>query len=262
MLVITGATDGIGRAYTHELARRGMNVCLISRSEDKLKKETEDIQQKFKVQTKHIAFDFNTTKDDDYLNKLLPQLNQIEVGILVNNVGISYDHPMYLEELPNDRIDALINLNVRAATVLSKAILPSMLERKRGAIINLASISGMASIPFLSVYSGTKAFIERFSTSLNCEYANRGIFVQCIAPGIVVSNMSKIRKPSLFIPMPNVYARAAINCIGYEKSTAGYWAHRVQTFLITVIPTFISEKLMYDMHFGQRKRALAKKKTQ
>ncbi|KAN0036302.1 hypothetical protein ACTA71_010457 [Dictyostelium dimigraforme] len=260
-VVVTGATDGIGRAYCHEFAKKNLNIILISRSLDKLKVEASEIENKYKVQTKVISFDFNTTDDSKYQD-LFKQLSGIDIGVLVNNVGISYDHPMYLEELQPATIESLINLNVRAATVLSKFILTSMVEKKRGAIINLASISGITPIPLLTVYSGTKAFIEKFSLSLNLEYAPKGIFVQCVTPGIVCSKMSKIRKATLFIPTPAAFARSAVATIGYDRLTTGYWSHEIQGFFLRNLPSFIVDKLMLDMHLAQRKRALNKKKSQ
>ncbi|KAM9965197.1 hypothetical protein ACTFIW_005004 [Dictyostelium discoideum] len=260
-VVVTGATDGIGKAYCHEFAKKKLNVVLVSRSLDKLKTEASEIENKFKVQTKVISFDFNTTDDSKY-QELFKQLSGIDIGVLVNNVGISYDHPMYLEELQPASIESLINLNVRAATVLSKFILTSMVEKKRGAIINLSSVSGITPIPLLTVYSGTKAYIEKFSLALNLEYASKGIFVQCVTPGIVCSKMSKIRKSSLFVPQPSSFARSAIATIGYDRLTTGYWSHEIQAFFLRSLPSFIVDKVMLDMHFGQRKRALNKKKSQ
>eukprot|EP01132_Coremiostelium_polycephalum_P002045 gene2045-2517_t len=259
--VVTGSTDGIGKAYCHELAKKGINICLISRNMDKLKAEASDIESKYKVKTKVIAFDFNTSDDSKY-DTLYNQFSDLEVGILVNNVGVSYEHPMFLEELQRNSIDSLINCNVRAATVLSKLVIPSMVQRKKGAIINLSSISALTPIPFLSVYSGTKAFVERFTISLNLEYGSKGIFVQNITPGIVVSNMSKIRRPSLFQPLPNVFVKSAVATIGHDRNTAGYWAHEIQAFVLRNFPSFIIDKQMADLHLGQRKRALAKKKSQ
>ncbi|EGG13265.1 steroid dehydrogenase [Cavenderia fasciculata] len=261
--VVTGATDGIGKAYAYEFAKRGMNIVLISRSQDKLNDEAQKIQSKYpKIQTKTVAFDFNTSDDSKYESLYKQHLSQVDIGVLVNNVGISYDHPMYLEELSVDRINALVNMNVKSMIALTRLVVPSMITKKRGAIINLSSISGMSPIPFLSVYSGTKAFVHRFSNSLSVELADKGIFVQCVAPGIVVSNMSKVRKPSLFVPLPEAYARSAISTIGYERTTSGYWAHKIQTYLITSLPSIVSDKVMYDMHASQRKRALSKKKSQ
>eukprot|EP01133_Synstelium_polycarpum_P005252 gene5252-6078_t len=227
--VITGATDGIGKAYAHELAKKGMNIVLISRTMAKLNEEAQAIETKFKVQTKVIAFDFNTSDDAKY-ERLYASIG-VPIGVLINNVGISYEHAMYVDELPNERIESLINMNIKSVTALTKLALPA----------------------------GSKSFVEKFTTSAACEYANKGVFLQCITPGLVVSNMSKVRKPSLFIPMPATFARAAVSTIGHDRLTSAYWAHQIQTFLIEILPAFISDKLMYDMHIDQRKRALAKK---
>ncbi|EGC36080.1 hypothetical protein DICPUDRAFT_78235 [Dictyostelium purpureum] len=260
-VVVTGATDGIGKAYCHQFAKKGLNICLVSRSQEKLNLVASEIENKYNVQTKVISFDFNTTDDTKY-QALYKQLGGLDIGVLVNNVGISYEHPMYLDELQPSTIESLINLNVRSLTVLSKFVLPTMSEKKRGCIINLSSFSGIApsGVALLSVYSGTKAYVEKFSLALNTEYAKRGVFVQCITPGIVVSNMSKVRRTSLFVPSPEAFTRSAVATIGHEKITTGYWSHEIQAFFIKSLPEFVTEKILFDMHLGQRKRALNKKK--
>ncbi|KAF2076906.1 hypothetical protein CYY_001809 [Polysphondylium violaceum] len=258
--VVTGATDGIGRAYCHEFARKGLNICLISRSLDKLKKEAEEIERDFKVQTKVIAFDFNTN-DNEKLSNLYKSFADLDIGVLVNNVGISYEHPMYLEELQVNSIESMINLNIRAVTLLTKFVLPSMVEKKKGAIINLASISGVNTCPLLSVYAGTKAFVEKFSVSLHYEYASKGVFIQSVTPALVCSNMSKIRRSSFFTPLPKAFARSAVATIGHDRNTTGYWTHEMQAFAIRTLPVFIIDKVMFGLHFSQRKRALNKKKS-
>ncbi|KYQ91751.1 steroid dehydrogenase [Tieghemostelium lacteum] len=258
--VVTGATDGIGKAYCEEFAKKGLNICLVSRSLDKLKTEAQAIESKFKVQTRVVQFDFSTDDNAKY-DGLYSQIADLDIGILVNNVGVSYDHPMYLDELPINAIENLINLNIRSASILTKLVLPNLIKKKSGAIINISSISGVNTVPLLTVYSATKAFIEKFSLGLNLEYGSKGIFVQCVTPAIVCSKLSKVRRANLFQPMPSTFARSAVKTIGYDKLTTGYWTHEIQNFALHYLPAFIVDKYMFSMHLGQRSRALAKKKS-
>jgi len=95
--VVTGSTDGIGRAYAHELAKRGVNLILVSRSQKKLDSVAADIRKKYLIRTKTIAVDFS--HGENVFPKIEEQLKDIEIGILVNNVGKQYEYPMFLTEV-------------------------------------------------------------------------------------------------------------------------------------------------------------------
>ncbi|EGC36368.1 hypothetical protein DICPUDRAFT_54676 [Dictyostelium purpureum] len=256
--MVTGATDGIGKAYCHQFAKKGLKICLVSRNQEKLDSVASEIEKKYKVKTKVISFDFDTPDDTKY-QTLFKQLSSLDIGVLVNNVGIGYD-PMLFEELQPSVIESLININIRPLTVLSRLVIPKMVEKRRGCIINISSITAIApgGCPLLSVYCGTKAFIEKFSLSLNYEYATKGVFVQCVTPAIVASNMSKISKPSLFIASPEALAISAVSTIGYEKITTGYWTHELQAFFIKNLPQYVSEKFLYLMcfYYGERNKKI------
>ncbi|MEJ1278472.1 hydroxysteroid (17-beta) dehydrogenase 12 [Cricetulus griseus] len=111
--VVTGGTDGIGKSYAEELAKRGMKIVLISRSQDKLDQVSSEIKEKFKVETRTIAVDFTL---DDIYDKIKTGLAGLEIGVLVNNVGMSYEYPEYFLEVPD--LDNVTRL-----------VLPGMVER-------------------------------------------------------------------------------------------------------------------------------------
>ncbi|EHA8587746.1 hypothetical protein COCNU_scaffold003116G000100 [Cocos nucifera] len=121
----------------------------------------------------------------------------------------------------------LIKINVEGVTRVAHAVLPGMLERKRGAIVNIGS--GAASIipsdPLYAVYAATKAYVDQFSRCLYVEYKNKGIDVQCQAPLYVTTRMTSIRRSSFFVPSTDTYAHAALQWIGYEPRCASYWPH-------------------------------------
>uniref|UniRef100_A0A6P7GUP1 Very-long-chain 3-oxoacyl-CoA reductase-like n=1 Tax=Diabrotica virgifera virgifera TaxID=50390 RepID=A0A6P7GUP1_DIAVI len=119
--LITGCTDGIGKAYAFGLAKRGINIVLVSRNEEKLKKTAQDI---------------------------------------VNNVGKLYDYPMYLSEVPEKDLFDMININVVPVTLLCGAFIGDMKKRGRGAIVNVSSGSEMFPLPLMTVYSATKVGIS------------------------------------------------------------------------------------------------------
>jgi 17beta-estradiol 17-dehydrogenase / very-long-chain 3-oxoacyl-CoA reductase len=158
--VITGATDGIGEAMAFEFAKKGLNIVLISRTKDKLEQTKSEILKKFpaiKVDILQIDFsNFDTAAQTSVVNLL----NGLDIGVLVNNVGVSYPYPKFFHELENKRVEELISINVNSTTWMTRIVLPSMIERKRGSIVNIAS----GSFIFLSYCVLLLHYFSVFST--------------------------------------------------------------------------------------------------
>ena len=113
------------------------------------------------------------------------------VGVLVNNVGMSYPFPKYFTELSDEEMHALIELNIASTVGMTRAVLPRMLNRKRGAIVNMSSGAAAAPTALLAGYSGVKGFVLKFSESLHEELADKGIHVQCQIPLLVATKVSQ-----------------------------------------------------------------------
>ncbi|XP_072113339.1 very-long-chain 3-oxoacyl-CoA reductase-B-like isoform X3 [Mobula birostris] len=186
--VVTGATNGIGKAYAHELARRGLNIVLISRSLEKLKTTADEIgrkqndfqrEQKHGKKTKIIQADF--TAGTDIYGPIQDVLNDMNIGILVNNVGKIYDiHACCFLDVPDIKkaVTDIIYCNALSVPMMTAVVLPQMVERKKGVIINISSEAGAFPFPMLTMYSATKVFIDFFSRALNVEYKSQGIITQ------------------------------------------------------------------------------------
>lgn len=257
--VITGATDGIGKAYALALAKKGMSIMLISRTEEKLKAVAMEIDQKkyTGVETKYIVCDYSKF-DKSARDKVAAGLKDLDVGVLINNVGVSYPFPKYFHELTEDQVSSLMEMNVNSTTWMTQIILPGMVERKRGAIVNIASAAGLYTMPLLAQYSAAKGYIEKFSRSLNAEYSGKGITVQCQAPFYVATKLAKLRK-SFTVPTPTEYVKLAINWIGHgEPVVSPCWFHACQGWVLLHLPNFIVEKGLMTMHMVIRKKGLKK----
>ncbi|XP_053305769.1 inactive hydroxysteroid dehydrogenase-like protein 1 [Spea bombifrons] len=236
--VVTGATDGIGKAYAEELASRGMNIILISRNREKLQTVSEAIAAKYGVQTSFIEADFS--KGREVFPAIRDGLKHVDVGILVNNAGVLYEYPERVTEVPEDKVWEIINVNIAAATMMVHIVLPGMVQRKKGAIVNVASVTAFLLCPQIAVYSASKAFLDSLSRCLHHEYASEGIFIQSLTPFFVETNMiamsNHLLKQSVFVPIPKDYARQAVRTIGVCRRTTGYWSHHIQLYLATSLP--------------------------
>ncbi|XP_067934951.1 very-long-chain 3-oxoacyl-CoA reductase-like isoform X1 [Watersipora subatra] len=221
--VVTGATDGIGKAYAIALAKKGANIVLISRTASKLDAVAEEISAVANVQTKCITADFSGGVD--IYGSIYKDLEGLDIGILINNVGMSYEYPEYLHQVPNrdETFDRMLHINIFSVTFMTTMILPQMVAKRKGAIVNIGSASCFG-FPLLTVYAASKAYVDSFSKNLAVEYADKGVLIQSVMPGHVATKMTGM-KPNLFAPSAEDYAQSALTTIDIEPVTFGYWSH-------------------------------------
>jgi len=263
--VVTGSTDGIGKAFAMAFARKGLNVVLISRSQAKLDTVAQEIRDKHQgVEVRTVAVDFIHDDVVGYKLKVASEIEGLEIGVLVNNVGVSYSLPARFLEMEggtDENCDSLVKCNVLSLNAMTSLVLPQMVDRKSGVVINVSSFSGASTTPYLSVYSATKAYVDFFSRGLALEYSQAadGITVQCLLPGYVVSKLSKIRRSNLMTPYPDQYVRSALARLGVESRTTGYWVHDIMLYATTeLLPQAIADKIVMSQLVSVRKRALKK----
>lgn len=257
--VVTGATDGIGKAYAMALAGKGVSIVLISRTEEKLQAVEKEISMKYgNVQTKYVVCDYSNF-DEKAQAKVSNAIKDLDIGILVNNVGISYPFPMYFHELSDDDVAKLMEMNVASTTWMTKMVINGMVERKRGAIINISSAAGVNTSPLLAQYSAAKAYIEKFSKALAVEYASKNISVQCEIPFWVATKLAKLRQ-SFTVPTPQQYVKLSMKWIGHSDVVISpFWFHAFQGYVIsTFFPTKVADYITFSIHAGIRKRGLKK----
>jgi len=257
--VITGATDGIGKAYAMALAKKGMNVLLVSRTEAKLKAVKEEIDAKGydSVEVDYVVCDYSNfdTKAKETVSK---SMENLDVGVLINNVGVSYRYPRYFHEITDDEVTALIEMNVNSTTWMTRYVIDGMIERKRGAIVNISSGSAMYTMPLLAEYSAAKSFIEKFTLALNAEYGAKGIKVQCQIPFYVATKLAKMRR-SFTCPSADEYAKMGLKFIGQPEAVVSpFWVHGIISFLLDNLPTLVVEKVVMSTHMAIRKKGLKK----
>ncbi|XP_014788299.1 inactive hydroxysteroid dehydrogenase-like protein 1 [Octopus bimaculoides] len=256
--VVTGSSEGIGKAYAHELASRGMNLILVSKGDTLLKKTAESIAHQFGVEVIPIVVDFSANRE--IYHKIWSQIKDKEIGILINNVGVMYHYPQLFLEVPEERLWQLINVNISATTMRLKLnsfcccyffflwccltnIVPIQIShfRKRGAIVMMSSASCINITPQLTVYAGTKKYVDYFVQALQYEYRDSGVIFQSLVPLYVATRMTHfsatLSNPNLLIPSASVYARHAITTLGFSNRTTGYWPHSLMLWLLTMLPS-------------------------
>ncbi|KAG5306972.1 HSDL1 protein, partial [Acromyrmex insinuator] len=244
--VVTGSTDGIGKAYAKELAARNMNLILISRNLEKLNRTKDEMLLiNSKIQVRILAVDFAEGKDA--FTKIHSFLQDISVGILVNNVGKLNEYPMYVGEMPEKELWDIININVGATTLMTRLVIGQMQKRRQGAIVNVSSGSEFQPLPLMTVYAATKVYVKSFSDALRVEYSRFGVTVQHLSPLFVNTKMvafsSKLQVSSILVPDPTTYAKNAIAILGKMNSSTGYWAHSIQKFLTLMMPVWLRTKV-------------------
>ncbi|XP_037442383.1 very-long-chain 3-oxoacyl-CoA reductase 1-like [Triticum dicoccoides] len=253
--IVTGPTSGIGRSMALELAERGLNLVLVGRDPAKLRDISETISRAHAaVQIKTVLFDFSlvsTAQGDEAMRRLREAVAGLDVGVLVNNAGVAKPGAVYLHEVDAEAWVRMIRVNALALTEVTAAVLPGMLRRGRGAIVNIGSGSSFAlpSYPLYSVYVATKRYVLEFSSSLSVEYKSRGIDVQCQVPFLVETNMvsSAARVIRQFVLTPDAYARAAVSWIGHGSLCVPNAVHRLQgwyLYLCCFSPDFTDRGLL------------------
>jgi hypothetical protein len=194
--LITGASAGIGRELARCFAEGGHDLLLVARRLPELQALCAELEQRHKVKARAIACDLGSKSA---LDGLLAELQGIPLDYLVNNAG--FGTVGLFAELPAEREAAMIELNVSAVLRLTRGLLPGMLARRRGAILNVGSTAGFQPGPYMATYYATKAFVNSFSEALSFELRGTGVSVTVSCPGPTVSEfgaLSGVDKSPLF----------------------------------------------------------------
>lgn len=180
--IITGASSGIGKAISYQLATEGMNVCLVARRKDKLTQLAKKINDN--CDGKAYVFQVDVTKRKE-VEQMVEQVKQ-EIGLIdvyVNNAGIMVNTTVRSGEVED--WEKMIDVNIKGVLYGINAVIPQMIENKSGHIVNIASVSGYEVTKNSTVYSATKFAVRAISEGLEKELAYTGVRVTNISPGMV-----------------------------------------------------------------------------
>ena len=178
--LITGASSGIGTAFAEELAKKQTDVVLVARSEDKLNKLAQQLQEQFGINAEVIVQDLTLPQAGKSVFDEVAQKG-LTIDLLINNAGFG-DYGAFVDRSLNKQIE-MIQLNITVVVELTGLFLPEMKQRGRGGIINISSIAGFQPLPYMSIYAATKAFILNFTEALWAENKDSGVNILAVCPG-------------------------------------------------------------------------------
>ncbi|XP_043703499.1 very-long-chain 3-oxoacyl-CoA reductase 1-like [Telopea speciosissima] len=254
--LVTGPTDGIGKSLAFELARKHLNLVLVGRNPEKIKDVSDAIKSRYGgTQIRNVVVDLAGDLTEG-IERIRETIEGLDVGVLVNCAGVAYPYARFFHEVDEELLKDVIQVNVEAINRVTKVVLPGMLRRKRGAIVNIGSgsVTATPSYPLVSVYAATKAYVHQLSRSLHVDCKLNGIDVQCQVPLLVATKMSRIKKTNLFTPSPEEYGKASIRWIGYDHTCVPYWPHSIQTTLIRALPESLVDWIVFRYFLDMRKK--------
>ncbi|KAK3132238.1 hypothetical protein QOZ80_6AG0518020 [Eleusine coracana subsp. coracana] len=264
--VVTGLTSGIGWSMAMELAARGINLILLDLDAANLREISDVISSRHGVKTRTVVFDLSlvgTAQGDKVMRRFRDAVDGLDVGVLVNNAGVARPYALFFHEADAEAWVRMIRVNLWALTEVTAAVLPGMVARGHGAVVNMGSASSEAlpSFPLYTIYASTKRYVAQFSRSLYVEYKSKGIDVQCQAPFFVATRM--VSRSALtswiapFVPTADAYARAAARWIGYGPLCSPTAAHQLLWCLAPIVPDAAFDWILLQAH--QRQRATIQK---
>ncbi len=256
-VLITGASAGIGRELAFQFARNGHDLILVARSEaalDDLRIELEDVH---KVSALVMPQDLTLANGPQKLIAKVRAMDE-EIGILVNNAGVLEAGPF--AELETKKAQRMIQLNVLALTTLTNMVLPDMVARGSGRILNVASTASFQPIPMLGLYAATKAFVLSLTEAMSQELVGTGVTVTALCPGVtktdMVANVQEdshmmSQMPEFFMSDPQDVAKRGYNaCMsgrvievpGFANQVGAAWSQMQPKWLVRNVVGFLSRQ--------------------
>ncbi|KIW73824.1 hypothetical protein PV04_01912 [Phialophora macrospora] len=261
--LVTGASDGIGKALARDLCRRGFNVIIHGRNEQKLLRVAAELEKAYpNREVRLLVLDAVAAPWTDETDRtVLEAVDGLDLTILINNVGgMGGVHPTWATVAQRSAwdLDAHINLNARFMTQITRVLIPVLArgtskdQRQRAAIVNIGSGAEMLPAPYMVVYSAAKAYVSRWSISLDAELQGEGlkIDVHALIVGAVATPNSSLGEPtvSLFSPDPDTFARKVLPKLGCGRVVCTpYWPHGLQVGAMGCMPAWLGAKVMRDM---------------
>jgi len=179
-VLITGAAGGIGAELCRLFARDKSNIVLVDRNQNGMEKMSAELIDKFGIETISLSYDLSLQETPQEIHREL-QTRNIAIDVLVNNAGFGTFGNFWETDLERDK--ALINLNIMAPMLLTKLFLPGMVEREKGRVLNVGSVSGFLASPYATTYYSSKAWLLSWSQGLATSLRGTNVTTTIVCPG-------------------------------------------------------------------------------
>jgi short-subunit dehydrogenase len=251
--LITGASGGIGWALAKELASRKHDVLLLARSGETLKKNCEEIHQRYGVAAAFLAIDLSLPDAALRVKEWLTD-RKYSIDILINNAGFGLWGN--LKDIAREELNQMMQLNMNSLADFCKVLLPELEQHKRSHILNVASTASYQAVPTLTTYAATKAFVVLFTRGLRWELKSGPVSVSCVCPGTTTTgfidraNMKFIeKKAEKFAMTAEDVARISINGMfaGKAEIIPGF-LNWTTAKLVGHLPKMLTEKIAGDLY--------------
>jgi uncharacterized protein len=218
--LITGASSGIGMELAKKFAMHQHDLVLVARSEDKLRELAADLQLKYSIHVKVIVKDLGDMKETEDVYQFCKQ-SGITIDYLINNAGFG-DFALFMEA-DWEKIEQMIELNVKSLTRMCRLFVPDMVQRGNGRIMNVASTASFQPGPYMAVYYGTKAFVLHLSEAMAEELKDSGVKVTALCPGPTESGFQQVAawENSRMIKGKKLPSSAEVAGFGYKMMMKG-----------------------------------------
>jgi uncharacterized protein len=248
--LVTGASDGIGRACAHELAAQGHSLLLVARRGDALAALAAELSARFGVECQPLAADLATPAG---VAQVTAAAATRDIGLLVAAAGFGTSGPFIAGDL--DAELAMIDVNCRAVAALTHALARQMQARRgserRGAIMLFSSLVGFQGVPRAANYAATKAYIQTLAEGLRFELAPLGIDVLALAPGPITSGFAARAGMTMGLAQtPDVVARGAIAALGRTGTVRPGWLSKSLESLLMPLPRTLRTRIMAQVMAG------------
>ena len=234
--LVTGASSGIGKSISEQLAQQGLNLVAVARNQANLETLKNDLEAKYAIQVETIAEDLSKPEASSVIAE---KTSGIDIGLLIANAGIENNGP-FIDNDANDE-SRLLALNVMSPMQLSQVFARRFSERGQGGILLTSSLFGYQGVPYVANYSASKAYILSLGEALNVELQPLGIDVTVLSPGLtktpMIDNMSvDFNKIPITSHTPDQVARIGLNALGKKATVVPGLINKIYAWENRLIP--------------------------
>jgi uncharacterized protein len=230
--VVTGASDGIGRAFAHALAAHGLHLVLVARRQPVLQALADELQRAHGVQCRVIAADL---ADLENVHRLVEASAELDVGLLVAAAGFGSSGPLLNSPLGGET--EMVNLNCTAVLALAWHYGRRLAARGRGGVVFMSSLLAFQGTPCAANYAATKAYVQTLAEGLRVEWADQGVAVIASAPGPIKSGFDARANMRFAQAMPaEVVARITLQALGHKTTVRPGWLSKLLGWSLAMLP--------------------------